>query len=77
MDASVPANWGFIQVDVDLLGFKIFFDTPGAEFPAKAGLLIRAKAKQIAPSALIRVMLLSGELLRLDSTRVNESGKTG
>src|ERR1700683_630290 len=40
--ASVPADRLFIQIDVDLFGFEIFFDAPGASFAAKAGLLVAA-----------------------------------
>ncbi|HLO06573.1 MAG TPA: hypothetical protein VK198_08045, partial [Terriglobales bacterium] len=28
---SVPADRGLVQVDVDLFGFQIFFDSPGAQ----------------------------------------------
>src|SRR5579871_3034530 len=37
---SVPADRRFVQIDVDLLGLQIFFDAPGAEFAAEAGLLV-------------------------------------
>src|SRR5277367_5748565 len=40
--SSVPADWGFVQIDVDLLGFQIFFNAPGAEFAAEAGLFVAA-----------------------------------
>src|SRR5207302_221431 len=36
----VPADWLLVQVDVDLFGFEIFFNAPGAEFAAKAGLFV-------------------------------------
>src|SRR5260370_5852716 len=40
--SSVPADRCFVQVDVDLLGFEIFFDAPGTEFTAEAGLFVSA-----------------------------------
>src|SRR5215472_4631442 len=39
---SVPAYGGFVEVDEDLLGFDILFETPGTEFAAEAGLLVAA-----------------------------------
>src|SRR3974390_1557888 len=36
---SVPPDRRFVQVDVNELGFKVFFESPGTEFAAKAGLL--------------------------------------
>src|ERR1035438_7556166 len=40
--SSVPADRLLVQIDVDLLGFEVFFDTPGAEFAAETGLFIAA-----------------------------------
>src|SRR5712671_2772248 len=39
---SVPTNWRFVQINVDLLGLEIFFDSRGAEFAAKTRLLVAA-----------------------------------
>src|ERR1700674_899882 len=39
-DSLVPADRGFAQSDVDLFGFEVFFDAPGAEFAAEAGLFV-------------------------------------
>src|SRR5262249_4807192 len=38
----VPADRSFIEVDENLLGFEIFFQTPGTEFAAEAGLFVAA-----------------------------------
>src|SRR5262245_17345199 len=38
----VPADWSFIEVDENLLGFEIFFEAPGTEFTAEAGLIVAA-----------------------------------
>src|ERR1700716_1376607 len=40
--SSVPADWGFVQVDVDLLGLQILFDAPRTQFAAEAGLFVSA-----------------------------------
>src|SRR5260370_34903791 len=37
---SVPADGGFVQVDVNLLGLQVFFDTPRAEFATEARLFV-------------------------------------
>src|SRR6266550_7237424 len=37
---SVPSDGLFAQIDVDLLGFQILFDTPRPQFPSEAGLLV-------------------------------------
>src|SRR6185437_926393 len=39
---SVPADRVLVQVDVDLFGFQIFFDSPGAQLASEAGLLVSA-----------------------------------
>src|SRR6266850_6884211 len=39
---SVPSDWSFVEVDENLLGFEIFFQTPGTEFASEAGLLVAA-----------------------------------
>src|SRR5271165_1454234 len=36
---SVPPDGRFVEVDVDQLGFEVFFEAPGAELAAEAGLL--------------------------------------
>src|SRR3974377_224241 len=36
---SVPPDGRFVQIDVDELGFEVFFESPRAEFAAEAGLL--------------------------------------
>src|ERR1700733_738375 len=42
MPSSVPTDRLLVEINVDLLGFQIFFDTPGTEFAAKARLLVTA-----------------------------------
>src|SRR5947208_7167856 len=42
---SVPADRGFVEIDVDLLGLEIFFEAPRAEFTAKAGLFVAAPGR--------------------------------
>src|ERR1700693_2672695 len=39
-DLLVPADRGFIQIDIYLLGLKIFFDAPRPKFAPKARLLV-------------------------------------
>src|SRR5580704_645275 len=39
---SVPSDWRFVEIDVDLFRFEIFLDAPGAELAAKAGLFVTA-----------------------------------
>src|SRR6266850_2606583 len=39
---SVPSDWSFVEVDEHLLGFEIFFQTPGTEFASEAGLFVAA-----------------------------------
>src|SRR5215467_6463026 len=41
----VPGDGGFVEIDEDLFGFEILFETPGAEFAAKAGLLVAAPGR--------------------------------
>src|SRR5215472_2939600 len=41
----VPGDGGFVEIDEDLFGFEILFETPGAEFAAKAGLLVTAPGR--------------------------------
>src|ERR1700730_3325627 len=36
----VPADGGFVQVDVNLLGLQVFFNTPRAEFATETRLLV-------------------------------------
>ena len=38
--SSVPVDRGFVKIDEDLFGLKIFFEAPGAEFAPKARLLV-------------------------------------
>src|SRR5579883_1808787 len=42
---SVPSDRRLVQIDVHLLGFEILLNAPGAEFAAKAGLLIAAPGR--------------------------------
>src|SRR5205807_89206 len=39
---SVPADGSFVEIDEDLFGLEIFFESPGAQLAAKAGLLVAA-----------------------------------
>src|SRR5205814_9043265 len=39
---SVPSDGLFVQIDVHLLGFQIFFDTPRPQFSSETGLLVAA-----------------------------------
>src|SRR6266849_1153473 len=39
---SVPADRSFVQIDIYLLGFKIYFDAPRTKFAAKSRLLVAA-----------------------------------
>src|SRR5882757_9683637 len=39
---SVPADRSLIQIDINLLRFKIFFNSPWSEFAAEARLLVAA-----------------------------------
>src|SRR5690242_11647099 len=37
---SVPSDWLFVKIDVNLLGLQILFNAPRAEFAPEAGLLV-------------------------------------
>src|SRR6266851_961042 len=42
---SVPSDWSFVEIYEDLLGFQIFFQAPGTEFAAEAGLFVAAPGR--------------------------------
>src|SRR5438270_164560 len=37
---SVPSDWLFVKIDVNLLGLQVLFNAPRAELAAEAGLLL-------------------------------------
>src|SRR5690242_14865341 len=36
----VPGDGGFVEIDEDLFGFEVFFEPPGTELAAEAGLFV-------------------------------------
>src|SRR5205085_2878918 len=42
---SVPGDGGFVEIDENLFGFEIFFETPATEFATEAGLFIAAPGR--------------------------------
>src|SRR5439155_14578231 len=77
---SVPADRGFVEIDVDLLGLEIFFEAPRAEFTAKAGLFVAAPGRfdvsrlhMIDPDDAGAQRLHDAKSLDRKSTRLNSS----